>query len=470
MAIGDSDIEAGITSNPLPRQGPSGHLVAPDERSKHLPGGSGSGSGSSTVAASHGGAAVLLRRLAREVFVEYQRQLWDPNPGEFGHGSRRAFATACCLTLTLLCRADQHSGGGMESGVVGLASAAGTNGEQWHYHRWGSAGLFITDCVVRECMATLPCSAGGLTPHAGTQTNKHDMHGSQGWREPLTPSQWRHLERVVSDPSLRTLCIATAFVPLITAPHDILRRVRGRVCGIGMFAGADAHVATYVDSRRIPRWKTSCGPIPGGLRSRNSRNASSASCLASWLPQLAGAWHATPCRRISTPCADVFVVFVRGREVVLMGSGLRCGLSTLLHGSGLKTGRTFGMRQLGIGPMLAPPRRIACPHDGRIAFDPSDFYLGARGAGTRVGLGPTAQPLHAGLAALMDGTFGDVVDADESATPGGADASDPRHVRVTKWGQLDVTTPSLYVCVCLCVAWVWCVSVGKHHACCRVVA
>ena len=170
------------------------------------------------------------------------------------------------------------------------------------------------------------------------------------------------------------------------------------------------------------------------------------------------------------PCADVFVVFVRGREVVLMGSGLRCGLSTLLHGSGLKTGRTFGMRQLGIGPMLAPPRRIACPHDGRIAFDPSDFYLGARGAGTRVGLGPTGQPLHAGLAALMDGTFGDVVDADESATPGGADASDPRHVRVTKWGQLDVTTPSLYVCVCLCVAWVWCVSVGKHHACCRVVA
>ena len=159
MAIGDSDIEAGITSNPLPRQGPSGHLVAPDERSKHLPGGS--GSGSSTVAASHGGAAVLLRRLAREVFVEYQRQLWDPNPGECGHGSRRAFATACCLTLTLLCRADQHSGGGMESGVVRLASAAGTNGEQWHYHRWGSAGLFITDCVVRGCMATLPYSAGG---------------------------------------------------------------------------------------------------------------------------------------------------------------------------------------------------------------------------------------------------------------------------------------------------------------------
>ena len=110
-----------------------------------------------TLKFGHPGPSVtpLLCALARQVFREYQRALWDPNP----------------LTPA-------------EPG-------------EWHVQQWGGVAMFVAD----------------------EQTNRLPDGGFQRHRPPWCARQWQALQRALDNPCTKTLCVATETPPVTHSPH-----------------------------------------------------------------------------------------------------------------------------------------------------------------------------------------------------------------------------------------------------------
>ena len=138
----------------------------------------------------HGPWGPALRRLARQAFREYQRQLWDP---EYEDG---AWAPA-----------DSRRGVAERS-----------------FHRFGRVGVFMLDTRGNRLDAS-----GGFHPHEAM----------------LSLQQWRELGNAVSDPDLRALVVATERPVVDDSPQDAALKAvhpsQARLREGWPYHGADLH-------------------------------------------------------------------------------------------------------------------------------------------------------------------------------------------------------------------------------------
>ena len=142
-----------------------------------------------------------------------------------------------------------------------------------------------------------------------------------------------------------------------------------------------------------------------------------------------------------------------GRELVIVGGGLQCGLSTVLRGIGEKAWRG-AVRQLAVGPLLGPARPIVAPDQGRIsmysscyccsavvhsnsasvcsAWSRKDFNLGSRSKSSS-SLSSSSSSSR-GKLALPDVPGDGATDADADDADAGAVV---QHPAIQRWGELD---------------------------------